>query len=91
MLTAVLRVLMDELYTVEQGMQYPLANIFDLCKNTATMKITTAHRLYMKQVEARKTKVRKLRQLGMTWKAIGLSMGITHQRAQQLGIPKKQA
>jgi DNA-directed RNA polymerase specialized sigma subunit len=49
------------------------------------MKIKTAHQLYMKQVEARKKKVRALRAQKLTWKAIGLVMGISRQRAEQLG------
>jgi DNA-binding transcriptional MerR regulator len=49
------------------------------------MKITTSHRLYMKAVEARRTKIKKLKGAGMTWTAIGKALGITRQRAQQIG------
>jgi len=52
------------------------------------MKIKTAHQLYMKQVEARKKKVRALRAQKLTWKAIGLVLGITGERARQLGKVK---
>jgi DNA-binding transcriptional MerR regulator len=52
------------------------------------MKITTAHRLYMRQVESRKKAIKKMRLDGFTWKQIGLAFGITHQRAQQIGAKK---
>jgi hypothetical protein len=49
-----------------------------------TMKITTANRLYMKSVEARRTKIKAMRDAGVTWKAIAATLGITRQRAQQI-------
>jgi hypothetical protein len=48
------------------------------------MKITTAQRLYMKSVEARRTKIKDMRNAGVTWKAIAATLGITRQRAQQI-------
>lgn len=39
----------------------------------------------MRQVETRKAKVRKMRAAGFKWREIGAALGITWQRAQQLG------
>lgn len=52
------------------------------------MKIKTAERLYLKEVEARKKRVRGLKKQGYTWAAIGKLLGITQQRAQQIGKVK---
>lgn len=49
------------------------------------MKIKTAHQLYMKEVAARRRKVLKMRDQGMTWKVIAATLGVTRQRAQQIG------
>lgn len=66
----------------------PLLQIFFIPVFCHPMKIKTAHQLYMKQVEARKKKVRALRAQKLTWKAIGLVLGITGERARQLGKVK---
>lgn len=58
---------------------------FSYAKMRSMTKITTAHRLYMRQVETRKAKVRKMRAAGFKWREIGAALGITWQRAQQLG------
>ena len=52
------------------------------------MKMKTTHRLYMKEVASRKRQVRSLRQQGLTWTAIGVVLGVTRQRAFQLGRNK---
>ena len=49
------------------------------------MKIKTAHQIYMKNVAARRRRVAKMRQLGMTWKAIASALGVSRKRAQQIG------
>lgn len=52
------------------------------------MKIKTAHQLYMKEVAARRRKVLAMRKQNMTWKVIALALGVTRQRAQQIGSAK---
>ena len=52
------------------------------------MKIKTAHQLYMKEVSARRKQVLAMRKQKMTWKAIALALGVTRQRAQQIGAVK---
>ena len=52
------------------------------------MKITTSHRLYMKAVEARRTKINKMRLAGMKWAEIAKALGVTRQRVQQIAGKK---
>jgi len=49
------------------------------------MKMQTTHRLYMKEVEKRRKQIKVLRAQRLTWTAIGKALGITRQRAQQIG------
>ena len=52
------------------------------------MKISTTHRLYLKALDQRRKQILKMRLAGLTWTAIGNAMGITRQRAQQIGKAK---
>ena len=76
--------------------QSPIENIFKFMHNAVTnkdgaihiMKISSSHQLYMKEVEKRKKKVRDLRAMRFKWREIGKLLGISTQRAQQIGAKK---
>ena len=44
---------------------------------------------YAKAIEVRRAEVRQMKQSGMTWQTIGNVLGITRQRAQQIGRERK--
>jgi transcriptional regulator len=49
------------------------------------MKIYTLQKAYAAEAEARRQKVLKLRQQGFKWAEIGRILGVSHQRAHQMG------
>lgn len=49
----------------------------------------TAHNLALKAAaEKKRIKIRRLRKMGKTWQEIADSIGVSRQRAQQLGADK---
>jgi len=54
----------------------------------STMKKISAYEKFLRENDLRRKEARKLRKQGLTWAAIGLHLGVTRQRAQQMGSKK---
>jgi hypothetical protein len=52
------------------------------------MKTKQIYRQLLDASKSRKKEARKLRKQGLTWTAIGVHLGVTRQRAQQIGKEK---
>ena len=49
------------------------------------MKLKTLEAQYLEKLVERQKQVRSMRASGLSWTQIGLALGVTRQRAQQLG------
>lgn len=49
------------------------------------MKLKTLENQYREKLKERQDQIRSMRAKGLTWRTIGLELGITRQRAQQIG------
>jgi predicted transcriptional regulator len=52
------------------------------------MKKISAYEKFLNENNLRRKEAKKLRKQGLSWAAIGLHLGVTRQRAQQLGAGK---
>ena len=52
------------------------------------MKKISAYEKFLRENDLRRKEARKLRKQGLTWAAIGMHLGVTRQRAQQMGSKK---
>lgn len=55
------------------------------------MSLKTLENQYREKLKERQKQIRVMRAKGLTWRAIGLELGITRQRAQQIGKASKMA
>jgi hypothetical protein len=59
-------------------------NIIIDTRKGCLMKFKTLEKQYLAATEKRKRAARQMRESGLTWKQIGMALGVTYQRAQQL-------
>lgn len=52
------------------------------------MSLKTLENQYREKLKERQEQIRAMRAKGLTWRAIGIELGITRQRAQQIGKMK---
>ena len=52
------------------------------------MSLKTLENQYREKLKERQDQIRSMRAKGLTWRTIGLELGITRQRAQQIGKRK---
>jgi len=59
-----------------------------LIEESTMMKKISAYEKFLRENDLRRKEARKLRKQGLTWAEIGLHLGVTRQRAQQMGSKK---